>query len=137
MVVGDRVRSSATSPGDPDRWPGSSASRTARACCGAAPTTPTTREPVERPIVANADQLAVVTALADPEPRPRMVDRCLVAAYDAGLDPLLVLTKADLTDPAPFLAAYAPLDVPYVVTRRDRDGSSRGSTRCARGWPTG
>ena len=72
----------------------------------------------ERPIVANADQLAVVTALADPEPRPRMVDRCLVAAYDAGLDPLLVLTKADLTDPGPFLAAYAPLDVPYVVTRR-------------------
>ena len=72
----------------------------------------------ERPIVANADQLAVVTALADPEPRPRMVDRTLVAAYDAGLDPLLVLTKADLTDPGPFLAAYAPLDVPYVVTRR-------------------
>ena len=30
---------------------------------------------VERPIVANADQLAVVTALADPEPRPRLVDR--------------------------------------------------------------
>jgi ribosome biogenesis GTPase len=72
----------------------------------------------ERPIVANADQLAVVTALADPEPRPRLVDRALVAAYDAGMDPLLVLTKADLTDPGPFLAAYAPLDVPYVVTRR-------------------
>jgi ribosome biogenesis GTPase len=72
--------------------------------------------------VANADQLAVVTALADPEPRPRMVDRTLVAAYDAGLDPLLVLTKADLTDPGPFLAAYAPLDVPYVVTRRTPDG---------------
>src|SRR6185312_13450659 len=65
---------------------------------------------VERVIVANADQLAVVTALADPEPRPRMVDRCLVAAYDAGLQPLLVLTKADLRDPAEFLANYAPLD---------------------------
>jgi ribosome biogenesis GTPase / thiamine phosphate phosphatase len=75
-------------------------------------------DPYERVIVANADQLAVVTALAEPEPRPRMVDRCLVAAYDAGLDPLLVLTKADLADPAPFLAAYAPLDVPYVVTSR-------------------
>jgi ribosome biogenesis GTPase len=74
-------------------------------------------EAVERPIVANADQLAVVTALADPEPRPRLVDRALVAAYDAGLDPLLVLTKADLRDPAGFLAQYAPLDVPYVVTR--------------------
>lgn len=41
-------------------------------------------DPVERVIVANAGyQLAVVTSLADPEPRPRLIDRCLVAAYDA------------------------------------------------------
>ena len=45
-------------------------------------------------IVANADQLVVVTALADPEPQPRLIDRALVAAYDAGLAPLLCLTKA-------------------------------------------
>jgi ribosome biogenesis GTPase / thiamine phosphate phosphatase len=74
---------------------------------------------VERVIVANADQLVVVSALADPEPRPRLIDRCLVAAYDAGLDPLLVLTKADLVEPDAFVAAYAPLAVRYVVTRRD------------------
>ena len=74
---------------------------------------------VERVIVANADQLVVVSALADPEPRPRLIDRCLVAAYDAGLDPLLVLTKADLVEPDAFLAAYATLAVPYVVTRRN------------------
>ncbi len=84
-------------------------------------------DPIERVVVANADQLAVVTALADPVPRPRMVDRCLVAAYDAGLEPLLVLTKADLTPAAPFLADYAPLDVRSVVTRRgpaqDADGT--------------
>jgi ribosome biogenesis GTPase len=83
-------------------------------------------DPYERVVVVNADQLAVVTALAEPEPRPRMVDRCLVAAYDAGLDPLLVLTKADLADPAPFLASYAPLDVPYVVTRRQDEGTIEG-----------
>jgi ribosome biogenesis GTPase / thiamine phosphate phosphatase len=73
---------------------------------------------VERVIVANADQLVIVTALADPEPRPRMIDRCLVAAFDAGLDPLLCLTKADLADPEPLLAAYEPLGVPSIVTRR-------------------
>ncbi|RKT78571.1 ribosome biogenesis GTPase [Terracoccus luteus] len=90
-------------------------------------------DPYERIIVANADQLVIVTALADPEPRPRMVDRCLVAAYDADLDPLLALTKADLVDPAPFLASYAPLDVAHVVTSRgpevagaDGAGSTRG-----------
>jgi ribosome biogenesis GTPase len=79
-------------------------------------------DPYERIIVANADQLVIVTALADPEPRPRMVDRCLVAAYDADLEPLLALTKADLVDPAPFLATYAPLEVEHVVTARTRDG---------------
>ncbi len=80
---------------------------------------------VERVIVANADQLVVVTALADPEPRARMVDRCLVAAYDAGLDPLLVLTKADLADPATFLGHYEALDVPHVISRSVpvRDGT--------------
>ena len=77
---------------------------------------------VERVIVANADQLVVVTALADPEPRERMVDRCLVAAYDAGLDPLLVLTKADLADPQHFLRHYRALDVPWLVTRGAPDG---------------
>jgi ribosome biogenesis GTPase len=75
-------------------------------------------DPVERVIMANAEQLVIVTALADPEPRPRMIDRCLVAAFDAGLDPLLCLTKADLAAPDALLAAYEPLGVPYVVTRK-------------------
>ncbi|WP_426561868.1 ribosome small subunit-dependent GTPase A [Angustibacter sp. McL0619] len=83
-------------------------------------------DPYERIVVANADQLVVVTALAEPEPRPRMVDRCLVAAYDAGLAPLLLLTKADLADPGPFVGSYAPLDVPYVVTHREADGTIVG-----------
>ncbi|MFJ6131779.1 ribosome small subunit-dependent GTPase A [Janibacter terrae] len=80
-------------------------------------------DPVERVIVANADQLVVVSALADPEPRPRLIDRCLVAAYDAGMDPLLVLTKSDLASAEDFLAQYAPLDVPHVVTSVLTEGS--------------
>ena len=78
-------------------------------------------DPVERVIVANADQLVVVAALADPEPRPRLIDRALVAAYDAGLEPLLCLTKADLADPETLLAIYRPLGVPHVVTQRGDD----------------
>ncbi|MER6713943.1 MULTISPECIES: ribosome small subunit-dependent GTPase A [unclassified Streptomyces] len=75
-------------------------------------------DPFERVVVANADQLAVVTALADPEPRPRLIDRCLVAAYDGGLEPLLVLTKSDLAPPEKLLELYGDLDIPYVVTSR-------------------
>ncbi|WP_371617828.1 ribosome small subunit-dependent GTPase A [Streptomyces sp. NBC_00454] len=76
-------------------------------------------DPYERVVVANADQLAIVTALADPEPRPRMIDRCLVAAYDAGLEPLLVLTKSDLTSADKILEIYSTFGLNYVVTNRD------------------
>jgi ribosome biogenesis GTPase len=78
-------------------------------------------DPVERVIVANADQLVVVTALADPEPRPRLIDRALVAAYDARMRPLLCLTKADLADPETLLVTYRSLGVPWVVTQRGSD----------------
>ncbi len=74
-------------------------------------------DPYERPIVANADQLVIVTALADPPPRTGMIDRCLVAGYDAGLDPLLCLTKADLAPADDLVQRYGPLDVPIEVTR--------------------
>ena len=65
-------------------------------------------DPVERVIVANADQLVIVVALADPEPRTGLVDRALAAAYDAGIDPLLCLTKADLADPEPLAGDLPP-----------------------------
>jgi ribosome biogenesis GTPase len=76
-------------------------------------------DPVERVVVANAEQLVIVTSVADPPPRTGFVDRCLVAAYAGGLAPLLCLTKADLADPAPFAAQYAELELPVLVTRRD------------------
>lgn len=75
-------------------------------------------DPVERVIVANADQLVIVTALADPEPQPRLIDRALVAAYIAGMQPLLCLTKSDLADPETLLSTYRSLGVPWMVTQR-------------------
>jgi ribosome biogenesis GTPase / thiamine phosphate phosphatase len=72
-------------------------------------------DPYERPIVANADQLVIVTALADPPPRTGMIDRILVAGYDAGIKPLLCLTKADLATPDALVAQYEPLGVAVEV----------------------
>ena len=81
-------------------------------------------DPYERVVVANADQLAIVTALADPEPRPRLIDRCLVAAYDGGLD---AAPRPDQVGPG--LARQAPGDV-----RRAR--TSPMSSPAARSWWT-
>ncbi|GAB3484934.1 ribosome small subunit-dependent GTPase A [Amycolatopsis cihanbeyliensis] len=75
----------------------------------------------ERIVVANAEQLLIVTALADPPPRTGFIDRCLVACYAGGLEPVLCLTKADLTAPDELLAGYTDLAVPAVVTRHDED----------------
>ena len=86
-------------------------------------------DPVERIIVANADQLVIVTALADPEPRPRMIDRCLVAAFEAGLTPVLCLTKSDLADPAELLASYLPLGITAIATRARGGARTTGAPR--------
>jgi ribosome biogenesis GTPase len=78
-------------------------------------------DPYERPIVANADQLVIVTALADPPPRTGMIDRILVAGFDAGIAPLLCLTKADLASPDELLSQYEPLGVTVEVTSPGSD----------------
>jgi ribosome biogenesis GTPase len=73
---------------------------------------------VERVIVANADQMLIVVAAADPEPRARLVDRYLVAALDARIRPLLVVTKTDLADPTTFLEHFEGLDLDVFRSAR-------------------
>jgi ribosome biogenesis GTPase len=75
-------------------------------------------DPYERVIVANADQMVIVASLAEPEPSYGLIDRCIVAALAAGIEPLLCLTKADLAPPEPTLERYHPLSVPAIVTQR-------------------
>jgi ribosome biogenesis GTPase / thiamine phosphate phosphatase len=81
-------------------------------------TTPEGR--LERVIVANADQLVIVCSLADPPARTGFIDRCLVAAYDAEIEPLLCLTKADLAKPDAVLNYYAELELRHVLCWPDR-----------------
>jgi ribosome small subunit-dependent GTPase A len=78
-------------------------------------------DPYERLVVANAERLLIVTALADPPPRTGFIDRCLVACYAGGVQPVLCLTKADLASPDELLAGYAGLDIPAIVTRYDEE----------------
>lgn len=75
-------------------------------------------DPTERVVVANADQLLIVVALADPPPRTGFVERALIAAYAGGLTPILCLTKTDLAAPEPFAAQFAGLDLEVVTAGR-------------------
>ena len=53
-------------------------------------------DPTERVLVANVDVMGIVTATMDPDPSFGLIDRALVAAFDAGITPLLIVTKTDL-----------------------------------------
>ncbi|HSP38279.1 MAG TPA: ribosome small subunit-dependent GTPase A [Frankiaceae bacterium] len=113
VVVGDRVQLAGDASGTTDSM--------ARIVTVAERTTLLRRTPddtdaIERPVVANAELLVVVTSLADPPPRIGMIDRCLVAAYDGGLQPALCLTKRDLADPEPVAQLYRPFGLPMIST---------------------
>lgn len=87
----------------------------------------------ERVVVANVDKLVIVVAAANPEPRTGFVDRALVAAYDAGIQPVLCVTKADVKDPAEFLRHYEGLDFPVVISRTTDHEASGVDARGADG----
>ncbi|HIW96214.1 MAG TPA: ribosome small subunit-dependent GTPase A [Candidatus Corynebacterium gallistercoris] len=70
----------------------------------------------ERVVVANADYLLIVTAVADPPPRAGFVERALIAAFVGGLTPLLCLTKSDLADPQAFAGEFTDLNVQVLLT---------------------
>jgi len=76
-------------------------------------------DPAERVVVANADQLLIVVALADPPPRTGFVERALIAAYAGGLKPILCLTKTDLAPAEPFAAQFVDLDLTVLTAGRD------------------
>ncbi|SOJ53821.1 Small ribosomal subunit biogenesis GTPase RsgA [Mycobacterium simulans] len=76
-------------------------------------------DPTERVVVANADQLLIVVALADPPPRTGLVDRALIAAYAGGLTPILCLTKTDLAPPEPFAEQFVDLNLTVIAAGVD------------------
>jgi len=75
----------------------------------------------EKTIAANIDQMVIVASVTNPEPRIGFVDRCLAVAFDQGISPILVMTKADLGSSEEFLKNYSALDINVLTVRRDRD----------------
>ena len=75
----------------------------------------------EKTIAANLDQMIIVAASADPSPRQGFIDRCLAVAFDQGIKPIIVMSKADLADPDEFLSAYRDLEVEFLKLKRGDD----------------
>lgn len=78
-------------------------------------------ESSERVLVANADQLAIVVAATQPEPQPRLIDRCLIAGLNEKMKTILVITKTDLADPTELVSIYEPLVSQIIQTKKHMD----------------
>ncbi|MEN6451077.1 MAG: ribosome small subunit-dependent GTPase A [Thermoguttaceae bacterium] len=70
-------------------------------------------------IVANVDQLAIVTSAAEPRLKPNLIDRLLMAAEKGTAKPLICINKIDLVDPAslqPLVGVYAQMGYDVLLT---------------------
>ncbi len=76
---------------------------------------------VERMIVANIDQLIIVVAATNPEPRRGLIDRFLVSAFHEGITPIILVTKVDLGPEPTFLHEYESLNVKVLTTSKGAD----------------
>ena len=75
----------------------------------------------ERNIAANIDQLVIVAAATNPDPRRGLIDRFLVSAFTEGIDPILVITKTDLAPAPDFVEEYKSIGVKCLTTKKDGD----------------
>ncbi|QEF99074.1 Putative ribosome biogenesis GTPase RsgA [Stieleria maiorica] len=74
-------------------------------------------------IAANVDHLLIVTSAAEPTLKPALIDRFLLSAEQCGLNPVVIINKCDLVDPAslqPILGVYASLGYRVLLTSADR-----------------
>jgi len=69
-------------------------------------------------IVANVDQMIIVGSAAQPDLKPGLIDRLIVAAESAGIRPLICLNKVDLVEPSalvPLAGVFARMGYPVVL----------------------
>ncbi len=69
-------------------------------------------------LVANVDQLVIVTSAAEPRLKPNLIDRLLVTAEKGGIQPVICINKIDLIEPAdlmPLVGVYAQLGYETVL----------------------
>ncbi len=70
---------------------------------------------IDKVLVANMDQLVIITSVRQPPLRPAVVDRFLIVAERGGLAPVLVINKIDLEAPSPdALAGFAALGLKVI-----------------------
>lgn len=80
---------------------------------------------LERPAIANVDQLLIVMAADSPPFSPFLLDKFLVVATKSGLEPVIVINKRDLVAPerlAEIVGLYTRLGYRVFATESNAEG---------------
>jgi len=83
------------------------------------------RNATVRPPLANLDQMVLVLSVVDPAPNLLVVDRFLALLEKQDIQPLVVITKSDLADPADLAGLYGKAGFPVLIVNNETgDGVS-------------
>ena len=69
-------------------------------------------------IVANVDQVLILSSAAEPSLKPNLIDRMLVTAEKAKIKPIICINKIDLIDPAdlqPLVGVYGQMGYEVIL----------------------
>ena len=75
-------------------------------------------------LAANVDQLLIITSVANPSIKPVLIDRFLLMAFQCDIQPILVLNKMDLINPAEFqqlIGVYCAMGVRVLMTSAETE----------------
>jgi ribosome biogenesis GTPase len=80
-------------------------------------------------IVANVDQFLIVTSAAEPDLKPNLVDRMIISAEKARIQPVICINKVDLVEASelqPLVGSYAQMGYPVLLVSAE---TGRGCQR--------
>ena len=81
------------------------------------------RNVLVRPPVANLDYLVLVASIADPSPSTLILDKMIAIAEKKGIEPLVVINKADLEDTSWLEDIYGTTGLPcFTVSASGGEG---------------
>ena len=70
-------------------------------------------------LVSNIDFVCIVASAAEPQLKPNLIDRYLISAEKANIDPIIVINKVDLVDLVdlqPVIGVWAAMGYPVLLT---------------------
>jgi ribosome biogenesis GTPase len=77
------------------------------------------RNSLVRPPLANLDAMVLVLSVSDPEPNYFVADKFIAVLEHEGIEPLVAVTKPDLSDAGPLCAVYENAGFTVVLVNRD------------------